>query len=120
MKPNPGSSNSYLEYTIDPDKSVRELLVGKHPFTLDESGMPRIEKAEPNPVEKGGTITFTGQNFDKVKEKADEKITVFAENENISNIFSENSTTATLKLSDYRIDMGSNNVEIRREKQKMV
>ena len=70
-------------------------------------------KSEPNPVEKDGTITFTGQNFDKVTK---ENITVFAENENISTIFSENSTTATLELSKHRIDMGSNNVEIRREK----
>lgn len=68
--PEPGSSNSLLQYKINAGEVIEQLLIGNQLFTIEETNMPSITSVEPvqvNLSKDDSKLTVTGGNFDEFK-----------------------------------------------------
>lgn len=80
-QPLPGSHEGFLQFRVDPDVVISEIMVGNERFIINETDMPKVTKVDPVQVNLSGnnpSVTLEGTNFDKV----DDKTTI-----EISNVF---------------------------------
>ena len=114
--PDVGSSDYFLQYTIDPNINISHIQIGGKVFEVDETGMPKISRVDPALVNISGETPqtiLTGENFANVDNA---KITVFANTQNISDKFLGAGNSITLVKDDLsKLDKGYNHIVITRK-----
>ena len=113
--PGPGSNDYFLQFKIDPEKQISKLQIAGKPYTIDETGMPKIGKVIPSTIDINSAdpkIEIEGQNL----KMTSSDVKVFANTQDISGKF-DNDTKVTLDSNTLKkLDKGMNHIIIKSTK----
>ena len=113
--PGPGSNDYFLQFKIDPEKQISKLQIAGKPYTIDETGMPKINKVSPSTIDINSgdpQIKIEGQNLDVTSSG----VKVFANTQDISNKFNAAAEVTLDSATLEKLDKGMNHIIIKRTK----
>ena len=114
--PDPGSDDSYVQFPIDPNKQIIDIKIGDDIYTINETGMTRINEVSPNSynlTEDDGSIVIRGEKFNGITNK-NVKVYVGPANIYKEGIFTVDSDTYAriIKSNISRLGLGSKTFRI--------